>query len=101
MDVAKIPIGREPPYDINVIVEIAQGGNPVKYELDKASGAVFVDRFFAYGDVLSGQLRLCATHTRNGRHKERERERDNGKSVSPQADPRQCAEKDARGGRAV
>ena len=45
MDVAKIPIGREPPNDINVIVEIAQGGNPVKYELDKESGAVFVDRF--------------------------------------------------------
>jgi inorganic pyrophosphatase len=45
MDVAKIPIGREPPHDINVIVEIAQGGNPVKYELDKESGAVFVDRF--------------------------------------------------------
>jgi inorganic pyrophosphatase len=45
MDVAKIPIGRAPPHDINVIVEIAQGGNPVKYELDKQSGAVFVDRF--------------------------------------------------------
>jgi hypothetical protein len=29
MDVAKIPTGREPPHDINVIVEIAQGGNPV------------------------------------------------------------------------
>ncbi len=28
-----------------MIVEIAQGGNPVKYELDKASGALFVDRF--------------------------------------------------------
>jgi len=45
MDVAKIPIGRDPPHDVNVIVEIAQGGNPVKYELDKQSGAVFVDRF--------------------------------------------------------
>jgi inorganic pyrophosphatase len=45
MDIAKIPIGRAPPHDINVIVEIPQGGNPVKYELDKASGAVFVDRF--------------------------------------------------------
>lgn len=45
MDVTKIPTGREPPHDINVIVEIAQGGNPVKYELDKESGAVFVDRF--------------------------------------------------------
>jgi inorganic pyrophosphatase len=45
MDLAKIPIGRAPPHDVNVIVEIPQGGHPVKYELDKASGAVFVDRF--------------------------------------------------------
>jgi inorganic pyrophosphatase len=45
MDIAKIPIGRAPPHDINVVVEIPQGGVPVKYELDKASGAVFVDRF--------------------------------------------------------
>ena len=45
MDLAKIPIGRDPPRDVNVVVEISQGGEPVKYELDKASGAVFVDRF--------------------------------------------------------
>jgi inorganic pyrophosphatase len=45
MDIAKIPVGRAPPHDINVIVEIPQGGEPVKYELDKVSGAVFVDRF--------------------------------------------------------
>ena len=45
MDIQQIPIGRSPPHDINVIVEIPQGGSPVKYELDKASGAVFVDRF--------------------------------------------------------
>lgn len=45
MDLAKIPSGRAPPHDINVVVEIPQGGEPVKYELDKASGAVFVDRF--------------------------------------------------------
>src|SRR6266480_3564128 len=45
MDIAKIPIGRAPPQDFNVVVEIPQGGVPVKYELDKASGAVFVDRF--------------------------------------------------------
>ncbi len=44
MDIAKIPIGRNPPEDVNVIVEIPQG-QPVKYEIDKASGAVFVDRF--------------------------------------------------------
>jgi inorganic pyrophosphatase len=45
MDITKIPIGKAPPYDINVIVEIPKGGEPVKYELDKASGAMFVDRF--------------------------------------------------------
>ena len=45
MDVTKIPIGANPPHDVNVIIEIPQGGYPVKYELDKESGAMFVDRF--------------------------------------------------------
>jgi len=45
MDISKISIGQNPPYDINVIIEIPQGGIPVKYEIDKASGALFVDRF--------------------------------------------------------
>ena len=45
MDITKISSGRAPPQDVNVVVEIPQGGLPVKYELDKASGAMFVDRF--------------------------------------------------------
>ena len=45
MDLSKIPIGFDPPHDINVVVEVPLGGHPVKYELDKASGAIFVDRF--------------------------------------------------------
>ncbi len=45
MDLAKIPVGRNPPHDVNVVVEIPQGSALVKYELDKESGAVFVDRF--------------------------------------------------------
>ena len=45
MDLAKISAGRAPPDDINVVVEIPQGGTPVKYELDKDSGALLVDRF--------------------------------------------------------
>ena len=45
MDVRKIPPGRNPPDEVNAFVEIPQGGLPVKYELDKASGALFVDRF--------------------------------------------------------
>jgi inorganic pyrophosphatase len=45
MDVSKISPGRNPPFEINVLIEISQGGVPVKYELDKASGALFVNRF--------------------------------------------------------
>jgi inorganic pyrophosphatase len=45
MNLAKIPAGRNPPTDINVLIEISAGGLPVKYEMDKESGALFVDRF--------------------------------------------------------
>jgi inorganic pyrophosphatase len=45
MDISQIPAGKAPPFDINVFVEIPQGGLPVKYELDKASGVLFVNRF--------------------------------------------------------
>jgi inorganic pyrophosphatase len=45
MDLSRIPIGVKPPEEINAIIEIPQGGLPVKYEIDKSSGALFVDRF--------------------------------------------------------
>jgi inorganic pyrophosphatase len=45
MDVSKIKAGENPPFDINVIIEVPLGGEPIKYEMDKASGAMFVDRF--------------------------------------------------------
>ena len=35
MDLSRITIGVEPPWDVNVVVEIPFGGHPVKYELDK------------------------------------------------------------------
>ena len=40
-----VPIGKNPPHDVNVVIEVPIGGEPVKYELDKASGALMVDRF--------------------------------------------------------
>ena len=40
-----VPIGDNPPDDINVIIEVPVGGEPVKYEMDKAAGAMYVDRF--------------------------------------------------------
>lgn len=45
MDLSKIPPGRNPPKDIHAFIEIPLGGVPVKYELEKESGALFVDRF--------------------------------------------------------
>lgn len=46
MNISEISSGANPPFDINVIIEIAQGSTePVKYEFDKKSGALFVDRF--------------------------------------------------------
>lgn len=45
MKLDAVPVGPNPPWDINVVIEIPQGGLPVKYEMDKASGALFVDRF--------------------------------------------------------
>lgn len=41
----KIPTGTNPPADINVVIEVPLGGEPIKYEIDKPSGAMFVDRF--------------------------------------------------------
>lgn len=40
-----IAIGDNPPHDVNVVVEVPVGGEPIKYEMDKASGTLFVDRF--------------------------------------------------------
>ncbi len=40
-----IKIGKNPPNDVNVVVEVPLGGEPIKYEMDKESGALFVDRF--------------------------------------------------------
>ena len=45
MDIQKIPAGINFPEDINVIIEVAVGSEPIKYEIDKNSGALFVDRY--------------------------------------------------------
>ena len=44
MNIDKIRIGEAPPWDINVIIEVPFGREPVKYEMDKRSGALYVDR---------------------------------------------------------
>ena len=44
MNIDLVPVGDDPPQKINVIIEVPLGGEPVKYEFDKKSGAIFVDR---------------------------------------------------------
>ena len=51
MGLDHVPSGRQPPDEINVIIEIQKDADPVKYEVDKESGAIFVDR------VLSTPMR--------------------------------------------
>ncbi len=45
MDLNAIGAGKNPPEEINVVIEVPVGGEPIKYEFDKDSGAIFVDRF--------------------------------------------------------
>ena len=45
MRLEAVSIGRNPPHDVNVVIEVPIGGEPIKYEMDKESGALVVDRF--------------------------------------------------------
>jgi inorganic pyrophosphatase len=45
MRIEAIAVGNNPPADVNVIIEVSVGGQPIKYELDKEAGTLVVDRF--------------------------------------------------------
>lgn len=45
MRIEAIAIGENPPHDVNVLIEVPVGGQPIKYELDKDAGTLVVDRF--------------------------------------------------------
>ena len=45
MRIDAISIGKNPPEDVNVIIEVPVGGQPIKYEMDKDAGTLVVDRF--------------------------------------------------------
>ena len=47
MSLDRVPSGKDLPNDFNVVIEIPMHGEPVKYEVDKESGAIFVDRFMS------------------------------------------------------
>ena len=45
MNLDAVPIGADPPHVVNVVIEVPIGGEPIKYEMHKPSGALMVDRF--------------------------------------------------------
>jgi inorganic pyrophosphatase len=45
MNLDRVSIGKNPPHEVNVVIEVPIGGEPIKYEMDKDSGALMVDRF--------------------------------------------------------
>lgn len=47
MNLDRVDSGRDVPNDVNVVIEIPMNGDPIKFELDKATGALFVDRFMS------------------------------------------------------
>jgi len=47
MSLINVPAGKELPNDIYVVIEIPANADPIKYEVDKESGALFVDRFIS------------------------------------------------------
>lgn len=45
MDLSRLPVGINPPWDLNVVIEIPYNSEPVKYEVHKEAGVMYVDRF--------------------------------------------------------
>ncbi|BAU90796.1 inorganic pyrophosphatase [Methylorubrum populi] len=65
MDINAISIGKNPPEDVNVIVEVPLGGEPIKYEMDKDAGTLVVDRFLYTPMFYPGNYGFIP-HTRSG-----------------------------------
>ena len=65
MNIDAISIGKNPPHDVNVIVEVPIGGEPIKYEMDKDAGALVVDRFLYTSMVYPGNYGFIP-HTLSG-----------------------------------
>ena len=45
MDISKVAVGDNAPQEVNVVIEVPLRSDPIKYEFEKDSGAIFVDRF--------------------------------------------------------
>ena len=67
MRLEALTVGANPPHDVNVVIEVPIGGEPIKYEMDKASGALVVDRFLHTPMRYPGTMaRVLTTITSQG-----------------------------------
>ena len=71
MRIDAISLGKNPPHEVNVIIEVPVGGEPIKYEMDKEAGTLVVDRYPGnYGfspHTLSGDGDPCDVLVANTR----------------------------------
>ena len=65
MRLEAIAVGRDPPREVNVIVEVPVQGAPIKYEMDEDAGALVVDRFLYTAMRYPGNYGFIP-HTRSG-----------------------------------
>jgi inorganic pyrophosphatase len=61
MRIDAIPIGKNPPHDVNVVIEVPVGGEPIKYEMDKEAGTLVVDRFLYTAMRYPGNYGLASS----------------------------------------
>ena len=65
MRIDAIATGQNPPHEVNVIIEVPVGGEPIKYEMDKEAGTLVVDRFLYTAMRYPGNYGFIP-HTRSG-----------------------------------
>ena len=65
MSLLNVPAGKELPEDIYVVIEIPANADPIKYEIDKDTGALFVDRFMSTTPCLWTVTRLTCWFQRH------------------------------------
>src|ERR1700710_257902 len=65
MRIDAISIGNNPPHEVNVIIEVPVGGEPIKYQMDKDAGTLAVDRFLYTAMRCAGNY-ACRPPTLSG-----------------------------------
>ena len=63
MNLDRVDSGRDLANDLNVIIEIPMNADPIKYEIDKATGALFVDRFVSTAGTTRATTDMCRTRS--------------------------------------